>query len=57
MCEIDYESNNKAILESCCKIISKTAATHVYKSNKLATRRNIELHKERKQLKDDLELM
>jgi hypothetical protein len=54
MCETEYESDNKAILESCCKIISKTAAAHVYKTNKLATRRRIEELKERKRLTDDL---
>jgi hypothetical protein len=57
MCEIDYESNNKAILESCCKIISKDAATYTYKKNKSETRLRIEDHRERKRLKDDLELM
>jgi hypothetical protein len=57
MCEIDYESNNKAILESCCKIINKAAATYEYKKNKSETRLRIEDHTERKRLKHDLELM
>lgn len=54
MCETEYENENKAILESCCKVISKAVATYTYKENKLATRRRIEELNEIKRLKDDM---
>lgn len=53
---LEYEPDNKTILEECCKIMIHGAAKKKYKKVKLDTRRDIEYYQEKHALKKELEL-
>jgi hypothetical protein len=57
MSEIEFESNNKEVLERCCKIIDKKpTAKNISNAFKRGTRLSIESILEQKKLRKDAEL-
>ena len=56
MSEIEFESNNKEVLERCCKIIDKKpTAKNISNAFKRGTRLSIESILEQKKLRKDAE--
>lgn len=57
MSEIEFESNNKEVLDRCCKIMDrKPAAKNISNAFKRGTRLSIESILEQKKLRKDAEL-
>lgn len=56
MSDLEYENDNKQILEACCQVMNKAAGEYTYKETKLKTRRRIEELVERKNIRSELEL-
>ena len=57
MSEIEFENDNKEVLDRCCKIIDKKpAAKNISNAFKRGTRLSIEAILEQKRLKADFEL-
>lgn len=54
--ELEYEHSNKSTLEKCCKIMSAATVAVKMKTRKVDTRRNIEAIKDKRALRESIEL-